>query len=110
MLKRLQVLLPHESEFNARNNPYSSEGFFKLCEGYGVLHDSMRYQNEKFFGTLHHGGWLDYIGPDSSDYRIIRKSQGSTDVGFYRISESVRAYTYLILLSSQASVRSHILF
>ena len=32
---------------------------------------------------------------------------GFTDVGLYKISESVRAYAYLIL-SSQASVRSRI--
>ena len=39
---------------------------------------------------------------------IIEKSQGFTDVGLLRISESVRAYTYLIL-SSQASARSSII-
>ena len=38
---------------------------------------------------------------------IIEKSMGFTDVGLYRISESVRAYAYLIL-SSQASARSGI--
>ena len=38
---------------------------------------------------------------------IIEKSWGFTDVGLYRISESVRAYVYLIL-SSQASARSSI--
>ena len=38
---------------------------------------------------------------------IIEKSVGFTDVGLLRISESIRAYTYLIL-SSQASVRSSI--
>ena len=36
---------------------------------------------------------------------IIEKSQGFTDVGLYIISESVRAYVYLIL-SLQASTRS----
>ena len=36
---------------------------------------------------------------------ITEKSQGFTDVGLLRISESVRAYVYLIL-SLQASVRS----
>ena len=36
---------------------------------------------------------------------IIEKSVGFTDVGLYKISESVRAYAYLIL-SSQASARS----
>ena len=38
---------------------------------------------------------------------IIEGSVGFTDVGLLRISESVRAYTYLIL-SSQASARSSI--
>ena len=38
---------------------------------------------------------------------IIEKSVGFTDIGLLRISESVRAYAYLIL-SSQASARSSI--
>ena len=38
---------------------------------------------------------------------ITEASVGFTDVGLYRISESVRAYAYLIL-SSQASARSGI--
>ena len=38
---------------------------------------------------------------------IIEKSDGYTDVGIFRISESVTAYEYLIL-SSQASARSSI--
>ena len=38
---------------------------------------------------------------------IIEKSVGFTDIGLLRISESVRAYAYLIL-SSQASARSGI--
>ena len=50
----------------------------------------------------------DYIGPDSITRWIIEKSQGFTDVGLFRISESVRAYVYLIL-SSQASARSEII-
>ena len=39
---------------------------------------------------------------------IIEKSVGFTDVGLLKISESVRAYAYLIL-SSQASARSSII-
>ena len=38
---------------------------------------------------------------------ILEKSDGFTDVGLYKILESVRAYAYLIL-SSQASARSGI--
>ena len=50
----------------------------------------------------------DYIGPDSMTRWIIEKSVGFTDVGLLRISESIRAYAFLIL-SSQASARSSII-
>ena len=69
----------------------------------------MRYKDEEFCWTYQRGvGWLnDYIGRDSMTRWIIEKSMGFTDVGLLRISESVRAYAYLIL-SSQASARSGI--
>ena len=109
VLKRLQVPMPHEASFNAADNPYTSEEFFKICEDYGVSNDPMKYRDEKFYWTYQCGvGWPnDYIGPDSMTRSIIEKSQGFTDIGLLRISESVRAYAYLIL-SSQASARSGI--
>ena len=69
----------------------------------------MRYRDEKFYWTYQRAtGWPDdYLGPDSMTRWIIEKSQGFTNVGLLRISESVRAYAYLIL-SSQASARSSI--
>ena len=69
----------------------------------------MRYRNEKFYWTCQRSvRWPnDYIGPDSMTQWILEKSVGFTDVGLLRISESVRAYAYLIL-SSQASARSEI--
>ena len=86
-----------------------SSEFFKICEDYGVPNDPMKYRDEKFYWTYQHGiGWPnDYIGPDSMTRWIIEKSVGFTDVGLYRISESVRAYAYLIL-SSKVSARSAI--
>ena len=69
----------------------------------------MRYRDEKFYWTYQCGiHWPnDDIGLDSMTWWIIEKSVGFTDVGLLRISESVRAYAYLIL-SSQASARSSI--
>ena len=69
----------------------------------------MRYRDEKFYWTYQRGiSWPDdYIGPDSMTRWIIKGSVGFTDAGLLRISESVRAYAYLIL-SSQASARSEI--
>ena len=62
----------------------------------------MKYRAEKFYWSYQCG-----IGSDSMTRWIIEKSVGFTDVGLLRISESVRAYAYLIL-SSQASARSSI--
>ena len=106
VLKRLQVPLPHETAFNAADNPYTESEFLKICEDYGVPDDPMRYRDEKFYWSYQHGiGWP--IGPDSMTRWIIETSVGFTDVGLLRISESDRAYACLIL-SSQASARSSI--
>ena len=69
----------------------------------------MRYRDEKFYWSYQRGiGWPDdYLGLDSMTQWITEKLVGFTDVGLLRISESVRAYAYLIL-SSQASARSPI--
>ena len=70
----------------------------------------MKYRDEKFYWTYQSDvHWPDdYLGPDSMTRWIIEKSVGFTDVGSLRISESVRAYAFLIL-SSQASARSSII-
>ena len=109
ILKRLQVPLPHETGFNAADNPYTGSEFFKICEDYGVPDDPMRYRDEKFYWTYQRGvGWPnDYLGPDSMTWWILEKSVGFTGVGLLRISESIGAYAYLIL-SSQASAKSSI--
>ena len=110
ILKRLQVPLPHETGFNAADNLYTESELLKICEDYRVPNDPMKYRDEKFYWTYQCGvHWPnDYIGPDSMTHWIIEKSAGFTDVGLLRISESVRAYAYLIL-SSQASARSSII-
>ena len=109
VLKRLQTPLPHKTSFNAADNPYTESEFCKICEDYRVPNDPMKYQDEKFYWTYQcRVHWPnDYIGPDSMTRWIIEASVDFTDVGLLRISESVRAYAYLIL-SSQASARSGI--
>ena len=101
--------MPHETGFNTADNLYTESEFFKICEDYRVPNDPMRYRDEKFYWTYQHGvSWPDeYIGPDSMTWWIIETSVGFTDVGLLKISESVRAYAYLIL-SSHASARSSI--
>ena len=86
-----------------------SQNFKKIGEDYRVPNDPMKYRDKKFYWTYQCGiSWPnDYIGPDSMTWWILEVSVGFTDVGLLRISESVRAYAYLIL-SSQASARSSI--
>ena len=109
ILKKFQVPLPHETSFDAADNPYTESEILQICEDYGVPDNPMRYRNEKFYWSYQRGiGWPnDYLGLDSMTRWIIETSVGFTDVGLLRISESVRAYAYLIL-SSQASARSGI--
>ena len=110
ILKRLQTPLPHETGFNTADNPYTESEFLKICKDYRVPNDPMKYRDEKFYWTYQRGvRWPDdYLGPDSMTRWIIETSVGFTDVGLLRISESVRAYAYLIL-SSQGSARSSII-
>ena len=110
VLKRLQVPFPHETGFNAADNPYTDSESFKIFKDYRVPNDPMKYRDEKFYWTYQHGvGWPnDYIGLDPRTWWIIEKSVGFTDAGLLRISESIRAYAYLIL-SSLASARSSII-
>ena len=109
ILKKLRTPLTHETGFNAADNSYTESEFLKIYEDYRVPNNPMRYRDKKFYWTYQHGvGWPnDYIGPDSMTQWIIETSVGFTDVGLLRISESVRAYAFLIL-SSQASARSSI--
>ena len=105
VLTRLQVPLPHQTGFNAAYNPYTESEFLKICEDYGVPNDPTKYRAEKFYWTYQCGvHWPDdYIGQGSMTWWwIIEESVGFTDVGLLKISESFRAYAYLIL-SSQAS-------
>ena len=69
----------------------------------------MKYRDEKFYWSYQRGvHWPDdYIGPDSMTWWIIEGSVGFINVGLLRVSESIRAYAYLIL-SSPTSARSGI--
>ena len=52
VLKRLQTPLPHETGFNAADNPYIESEFLKICEDYGVPNDPMRYRDDNFIGAI----------------------------------------------------------
>ena len=74
VLKRLQVPLPHETSFNAADNPYTESEFLKICEDYGVPNDPMKHRDEKFYWSYQRGvHWPDdYLGPDSRPGGLLR--------------------------------------
>ena len=82
--------MPHETSFNAIDNPYTESEFLKICEDYGIPNDPMRYRDEKFYWSYQRGvHWPDdYLGPDSMTRWIIETSVSFTDVGLLKISES----------------------
>ena len=108
VLKRLQVVLPHEANFNLVDNPHTKKEFYNLCNEYGVPNDPMRYRFKKFFATYQTGSiYDDILNPNSMFRWTIQTSNGFTDIGLVKISESIRAYAYLIL-TSQVSARANI--
>ena len=109
ILKRMEVRLPHESGFNVANNPYSNEEYLKLCDEYDVPTEPLSYRFEKFFATYQTGSIYDDTINENSMFRwVIQTSQGFTHIGSVKISESIRAYVYL-LLTSQVGTRSVII-
>ena len=73
ILKRFQTPLPHETGFNAADNPYTELEFLKICEDYSVPNDPIKYRDQKLYWTYQLGvSWPNgYIGLDSMTQWII---------------------------------------
>ena len=108
VLKRLQVPLPYKSGFNAADNPFSSEWFFKICDDYEIPHDPMKHSDGKFYWTYQQGvSWpSNYIGLGSMTFGSSKNLRVLLMWGCLEFL-GVMAYVYLVL-SSQASARSRI--
>ena len=84
-----------------------------MCHQYGVDSNPMKYRDLGFFSSYQRkrkdypGPGFSYFTNDSMTRWIVDRSQGFTKPDLLMISESVRAYAYLVL-SSQASARSSI--
>ena len=113
ILKILEIPLPYENSFNQYNNSYNHEKFIGICSEYGVSNNLTKWRNQKYFSTWQSRAWetgkpgMSYINENSFSRWIIEKSDGLTTLGLQKISESVRDYAYLILMS-QTSMRGPI--
>ena len=113
-MKILEIPLPYENSFNQYNNLYNHEKFIGICSEYGVSNDLTNWRNQKYFSTWQSRAWetgkpgMSYINENSFSRWIIEKSDGLTTLGLQKLSESVRDYAYLILMS-QTSTRGPII-
>ena len=105
---------PNQDQFVKWNNPFSTTGYHNVCFKYGVNPDNVWLAGKWFYSTqglfTHDGKEATKYTHFSNDYSrwIMPKSEGLTYEALNLLSDSVRAYVYL-LLSSQASAKRDIL-
>ena len=108
ILKRMLTPLPGEGGFDKYDNAFSLEQVRRIGDEYGVSTKSMNiYKNEYFFDRSGTSGNYTYQHNDWSRW-IMNSSRGFTKYGLKKISESIRAYSYLVL-TSQAAARHGVL-
>ena len=99
ILRRILAPLPKEENFDKYNNKCSKEQAIKIADEYEISRNFHVYAGRYYFWKDSHASWSKWIRPDS---------HGFTKAGIEKISESIRAYTYLVL-TSQAGARHGIL-
>ena len=99
ILRQILAPLPNEENFDKYNNNCSIEQAIRIADEYGASRNFYIYAGHYYFWKDSHASWSKWIRPDA---------HGFTKAGLEKISESIRAYTYLVL-TSQAGARHRIL-
>ena len=108
ILKRMLAPLPGEEGFDKYNNAFSLEAIRRIGDEYGVSTKNLGiFKNKYYFDRSGTSGNYSYQHNNWSKW-VINSSHGFTKYGLEKISESIRAYSYLVL-TSQASARHGIL-
>ena len=107
ILRRMAVPTPSEEGFDKYNNTYNLKEARKIADEYGCSNKFHSYLNNYYFERTGLSGSYHYEHNNWSRW-IMNSSHGFTKLGLGKISESIRAYTYLIL-TSQAAARHGIL-
>ena len=108
ILKRMLVPTPSEYGFDKYNNAFSLENVRRIGDEYGCSTKNLEiYRNKYYFDRTGVPGGYAYEHNNWSRW-IMNSSHGFTKYGVEKISESIRAYSYL-MLTSQASARHAIL-
>ena len=108
ILKRMLTPLPGEEGFDKYDNAFSLEEVRRIGDEYGCSTKSMSiYRNDYYFDRSGTSGDYSYQHNNWSRW-IMNNSHGFSKYGLEKISESIRAYSYLVL-TSQAAARHGIL-
>ena len=112
ILHNLGTPLPYEDRFSKVKNSYINSAYYGICNDYGVNPNKTWMYEDWFYTTSY--AIFTYESkatkkslPDDVGRWIISRSKGLTRKGFEKISRSVRAYSYLLLIS-QVQARSSI--
>ena len=108
ILKRMLTPLPGTEGFDKYNNAFNLEQVRRIGDEYGCSTKSLGiYENKYYFERT--GKYGNYFYEHNNWSRwITNSSHGFTKSGVEKISESIRAYSYLVL-TSQAAARHGIL-
>ena len=107
ILRRMVVPTPSDDGFDKYNNAYNLREARRIADEYGCSSNFHLYRNDFYFERTGLRGNYSYAHNSWSRW-IINHSNGFTKAGLEKISESIRAYTYLVL-TSQAAARHGIL-
>ena len=100
----LGIPLPHEDGFRKVKNTYIRSSYYGICDDYGVDENKTWIYGDWFYTTGygifgHEVKATNRSPPDNLMGWIITQSKGFTKKGIEKISKSVRAYVYLVLIS-----------
>ena len=112
ILHESHISLPHEYGFSKGKNAYERSAYYSVCNQYGVNPDETRMYGDWFCMTDyvifgHEVKATEKSPPDNLTQWIITKSKGFTRKGIEKISKSVMAFVYLVLIC-QIKTRSTI--
>ena len=104
ILQDLGSSLPHEDGFSKVKNFYIKSDYYSICDDYGVNADETGMHGDWFYTTNydifgHEVKATERLPSDNLTRWIITQSKGFTKKGIEKISRSVRAHIYLVLIS-----------
>ena len=108
ILKRMLTPLPGQEGFDKFDNAFNLEQVRRIGDEYGVSTKNLGiFKNKYYFERTGKYGNYSYEHNNWARW-IMNSSHGFTKSGVKKISESIRAYSYLVL-TSQAAARHGIL-